>query len=560
MTEKIVLFFHRYLSLIIAVTVGVSFTAVLTFAYVYYVQNSYKWNRPKTNYEGRVYRPVSPSPTYIAPSPVPTLSTASINPGTISWLEFPKPVAINAFVDDKNGYVLFKDIKYHHVANFSDGSKLINAIVPSEGMGIWYSIFRFIQTPNGQLYLTPGEETPGYLAPNIKLTSYKVEGIESPKTFTIPQGQLTSSSFFNDNTISFTQLTSPELITETQYGRLYKVYSDLSKGLNLNLDGGIYGRKLWLRLKDDTVKGYVLNSDFITDDQIPQITWSDGTINKQSYHAGFVGGCSGFTSAMLRPDSPLTSKLATTGQTNKGLPVYSLNDSTNPLFDKMYQELNPETRPDRDTFLKQNNHFFWQDKFGDWSIYISELNRIQAECGKPVIYLYPQKDTQVSVKVGANITVSEPLYPETGWTVLAHPNGQLDYQNNSYPNLFWEGTGQGIYADHSGEGLVVPQSKLVSTLNSQLKQLGLNAQESADFMEFWQSKLPDTPYVRLTWLDTKDMNQLAPLKVFPAPQTAIRIFLEFEGLDKPVALKPQKLSSIPRLGFTLVEWGGLLRK
>jgi hypothetical protein len=183
---------------------------------------------------------------------------------------------------------------------------------------------------------------------------------------------------------------------------------------------------------------------------------------------------------------------------------------------------------------------------------------MQAECGKPVIYLYPTTDTQVSVKVGADINVSQPTYPLAGWTVLAHPNGQLDYQGHSYPNLFWEGTGHGIYPDKSKSGFVVSQDKLLSTLISQLSTLGLNSQESADFVEFWGPRLPDTPYVRLTWLDTADMNLLAPLQVSPPPKTTIRLFLEFAGLDQPIKLIPQRLSAPIRHGFTLVEWGGLL--
>ena len=77
-------------------------------------------------------------------------------------------------------------------------------------------------------------------------------------------------------------------------------------------------------------------------------------------------------------------------------------------------------------------------------------------------------------------------------------------------------------------------------------------------MDFWTDKLPASPYVRLTWLGTQDMNQLAPLSVVPAPDTTIRIFLDFAGLDQPIKLIPQKLTSVPRRGFTLVEWGGLL--
>jgi hypothetical protein len=87
--------------------------------------------------------------------------------------------------------------------------------------------------------------------------------------------------------------------------------------------------------------------------------------------------------------------------------------------------------------------------------------------------------------------------------------------------------------------------------------LGLNAQESADFIEYWQQKLPQSPYIRLTWLDTSDMDQLAPLTVLPKPDTSIRIFLDFAPLDNPISLIPQKLSAPVRRGFTLVEWGGL---
>ena len=55
------------------------------------------------------------------------------------------------------------------------------------------------------------------------------------------------------------------------------------------------------------------------------------------------------------------------------------------------------------------------------------------------------------------------------------------------------------------------------------------------------------------------MDVLAPLIVSPKPDTSIRVFLDFEGLEKPIALPEQKLSAIPRTGFTVIEWGGLLK-
>ena len=88
--------------------------------------------------------------------------------------------------------------------------------------------------------------------------------------------------------------------------------------------------------------------------------------------------------------------------------------------------------------------------------------------------------------------------------------------------------------------------------------MGLNAKEIADFRDFWLAKMPTTPYTRLTWLTTGEMNTLAPLAVSPKPDTMIRVFLDFAGLSSKENISPQILPHYDRNGFTLVEWGGLL--
>jgi hypothetical protein len=96
-------------------------------------------------------------------------------------------------------------------------------------------------------------------------------------------------------------------------------------------------------------------------------------------------------------------------------------------------------------------------------------------------------------------------------------------------------------------------------MRTQLAEQGLNEKEASDFMAFWESKIPATPYVRLSWLGTPAMEKLAPLYVSPMPDTRIRIFLDMEGLDSNVSIAPQTLHSSTRRGFTVVEWGGLAR-
>ena len=48
----------------------------------------------------------------------------------------------------------------------------------------------------------------------------------------------------------------------------------------------------------------------------------------------------------------------------------------------------------------------------------------------------------------------------------------------------------------------------------------------------------------------------AVLTVDPAPDTEIRVFMAWQGLDKGMEIEAQTLTAPERQGFTLVEWGG----
>ena len=48
----------------------------------------------------------------------------------------------------------------------------------------------------------------------------------------------------------------------------------------------------------------------------------------------------------------------------------------------------------------------------------------------------------------------------------------------------------------------------------------------------------------------------AALTIDPAPDTLIRVFMAWKGLDRPVEIPAQTLTAVERIGFTAVEWGG----
>ncbi|MBU0981259.1 hypothetical protein KKC94_01055 [Patescibacteria group bacterium] len=180
-----------------------------------------------------------------------------------------------------------------------------------------------------------------------------------------------------------------------------------------------------------------------------------------------------------------------------------------------------------------------------------------AEMGKPVIYLYPEETTDVFVNVEptAGISISDPEIGK-GWNVTAHPDGRLFVDGKEYPYLFWEGFAANFQTPK--EGFVVSKEKVAGFFDEKLAFIGLNTKEIADFKEYWVPRLNDSPYYFITFIPEEVFNSYAPLTVKPAPDTVIRVFFDYKGLDSLKKVPEQTLKSHSRDGFTVVEWGGRL--
>lgn len=511
--------------------------------------------------------------TTITPTPTLTNNSSETPFGSITWLSQPQKISpltiLNKTSDvdteSPEGTIFFTKINYYLVANFSDGSQLIDLFIP-KGSSVEESsyslIYRLVKSLDGKISILNSDDIyqiKDYLLPEISIIDLTIKELTPPEKITV------NNNFFIKTYIdskTFDTLSNPKLIGAMEFGDLYVAYTP-KKDIN-----DIYIQSFYLKLKDWTLYHYNSNYDFINDDRTTKIQWTDNSnIADQFEPKLFFDGCGSIVNGVdiIKNDSQLLDNKVAIASYNQKT-IYQLKDANNAVVKNLYNsyksshEYNKSTNLlSLDDFINIKNHFLYQDSLGDWVIFVNKSYTVQAECGKPVIYLYPPKDTQISIRVGAKITKSEPIYPKNGWTVLAHPSGQLDYQNQRYNSLFWEGLGSGAYPNYRNIGTVVSQKELIPTIKNQLTQLGLNSKESVDFINFWQSKLPTTPFIRLTWLGTRDMDILAPLSVDPVPDTKIRIFLEFEGLQKHINLVPQKLSAPNRKGFTLIEWGGLLR-
>lgn len=176
-------------------------------------------------------------------------------------------------------------------------------------------------------------------------------------------------------------------------------------------------------------------------------------------------------------------------------------------------------------------------------------------CYKPVIYLYPESETKVSVNLtlDGRLTCTYPEY-QNGWTVTAHPNGTLtDEKGQSYNYLYWEGE---IYAQYDlTKGFCVKGEDTAVFLEDALERLGLTRKEANEFIVYWLPLMQDNPYNIISF-STDIYTDSAKLDIDPSPDTLIRVFMTWQKSELYTELPPQELSALERTGFTAVEWGG----
>ncbi len=175
---------------------------------------------------------------------------------------------------------------------------------------------------------------------------------------------------------------------------------------------------------------------------------------------------------------------------------------------------------------------------------------------KPVIYLYPEEETNVNVKLDYNgdLTYTYPQYVDGGWNVTAMPDGTLyDENGREYSYLFWEGKSNVDY-DFS-DGFVVKGEDTVEFLQEKLEYLGLTPREYNEFIVYWLPKMQDNKY-NLIKFQTDDYTENAVLDITPKPDSMLRVFMTFKPLDEYIEIPEQELQTFDRKGFAVVEWGG----
>lgn len=472
------------------------------------------------------------------------------------------------------------DVAYYQIGTTSNGQSLLDVQVSEPVVDVSSKTFDFIVEQSSDstytlLAIPSGVDSNSVndlqktLASSVTLdTATDVSALHFPKSLTLTSKtgtKITLTRSFTEDTGTFSPAGLDQItaFNATPYASTVFATNDTYTAYELNEspDADYRIASWYVGFNNMYVSSYMLEDSFspYTSTASTAISWTAGD-NTSAHYTDTgkpTGGCGYSEAYVTLPAQTSTSTLTKVGTGPNGETVYELPDDS-PLL-KTYADRANDTTSIADLQAK-HGVIVVATAAGELGVYVRDDIIITGGCGEPVVYLYPTQPTYVDVQVGAKVVTSAPAYPAaTGWqNVLARPNGQLTYQGKSYSSLLWEGYGNGQYPAITS-GTVVPGNQAAATVRAEMKELGFLPNEINDFMAFWGPKLPHTPYVRLTWFGTNQVQALAPLTVWPHPNTVLRAFLDFQGLQQPISIPAQQLTGTPRRGFTVVEWGGLLR-
>ena len=175
---------------------------------------------------------------------------------------------------------------------------------------------------------------------------------------------------------------------------------------------------------------------------------------------------------------------------------------------------------------------------------------------KPVIYLYPETPTEVSVKltIDGKLTCTYPAYGK-GWdNFTAHPDGTLIFPDGKeYYCLYWEGI-QNMDCDFT-KGFCVKGTDTAAFLEWALASLGLTPREANEFIIYWLPRMESNPYNVIAF-QTEAYTEGAVLEINPNPDSLLRVFMAYYPSDEAVEMEAQSFTPFERVGFAVVEWGG----
>jgi hypothetical protein len=179
---------------------------------------------------------------------------------------------------------------------------------------------------------------------------------------------------------------------------------------------------------------------------------------------------------------------------------------------------------------------------------------------KPVIYLYPEKKTNVRVRVEAKgaFIAQYPESKEGLWDLIATPDGMLfdASTEKKYGYIYWESEQRPDLVIDRSKAFCVRSTEVERFLEDASLKLGLNDRERTDFITFWLAPLKRNPVSLVQFLIGDECEAYAKMSIEPKPDSEIRVFMIFQRIPEVMKVGAPELPTLRRHRFTVVEWGG----
>lgn len=176
---------------------------------------------------------------------------------------------------------------------------------------------------------------------------------------------------------------------------------------------------------------------------------------------------------------------------------------------------------------------------------------------KPILYLYPTEETELTVTLGCpeKLSCVYPAY-NGGWRVLAEPDGTLTdlATGRGLYALYWEGRNADF--EMTDEGFCVAGKDTAEFLEEKLSLLGLTEREAEEMIVYWLPQMEQNAYNYIRFASAEEIKNYMPLSFSAQPDSVIRVNMVWKALDAPIEVTEQKIETPARYGFVAVEWGG----
>ena len=124
--------------------------------------------------------------------------------------------------------------------------------------------------------------------------------------------------------------------------------------------------------------------------------------------------------------------------------------------------------------------------------------------------------------------------------------------------MYWEEEND-LVSDFE-EGFYVTKDNAIEFLEEKLSIIGLNDKERNEFIMYWLPILESNEKNLVSFKFTDELQSVNELVIEPKPDSLLRVRMYVKKVNKEVSIKEQTLDSFERVGFSAVEWGGVILK